>query len=176
MKIEKKKAIVDALQEKFDRSKIVIATDYKGLNVAKMNELRRKLRAADIEYSVVKNTLLVRAAEGTDVSVIADYFKGPTAIALSYEDPVSIAKILTDFAKENEKLKITIGEMSGKVMDLEAIKTLSSLPSREELLAKLLSVLIGVPTSFVRALNGISVQFLNVLQAIKEQKEKQEAA
>ena len=95
MKIEDKKQIVDKLHDKFSRSKVVIVTDYKGLDVAAITELRRKLREAEIEYQVVKNTLLIRASEETDVALIKDCFKGPSAVALSYDDPVSSAKVLT---------------------------------------------------------------------------------
>ncbi|MBW1840420.1 MAG: 50S ribosomal protein L10 [Deltaproteobacteria bacterium] len=171
MKLDKKKEIVKALHDKFGRSKIVIVTDYKGLNVTTINDLRRKLREAEIEYKVVKNSLLTRAADDTDVALIKDYFVGPSAIALSYDDPVAPAKLLTEFAKENKKLEIKAGILNGKVLDVNAIKLLSALPSREVLLGQFLSVLVGVPTSIVRALNDMPKRFLNVLQAIKEQKE-----
>jgi len=171
VKLDKKKEIVKALHDKFGRSKIVIVTDYKGLNVTTINDLRRKLREAEIEYKVVKNSLLTRAADDTDVALIKDYFVGPSAIALSYDDPVAPAKLLTEFAKENKKLEIKAGILNGKVLDVNAIKLLSALPSREVLLGQFLSVLVGVPTSIVRALNDMPKRFLNVLQAIKEQKE-----
>lgn len=171
MKLEDKQQIVEELREKFERSKIVILTDYKGLNVAKVTELRRKLREFDIEYRVVKNSLLARASSDSDVSLIKDMFKGPSAIALSYDDPVNPAKVLTEFAEENEKLEIKAGVMEGKALDPAGIKALSSLPSREVLLAQLLSAMNGVPTSLVRALNNIPVRLLNVLNAIKDQKD-----
>jgi large subunit ribosomal protein L10 len=171
VKLEEKKQIVENLHERFSRSKVVIATDYKGLDVMMINDLRSKLREADIEFQVVKNTMLVRASEDTDVALIKDTFKGPSAVALSYEDPVAPAKILTEFAKENDKLEIKAGVMDGKVLDIDAIKSLSKLPSREVLLGQFLSQLNGVPTRFVRVLNAIPQQLLNVLQAIKDQKE-----
>ena len=171
MKREVKQRIVEELHDKFTRSKVLILTDYMGLNVEDMNALRSKLRESEIEFKVVKNTLLRRAAEGTNAAQIVDSFKGPSAIALSYEDPVAPAKVLTDFAKEHDKLEIKIGTMDGKVLDVTAIKSLSKLPSREVLLAQLLSVMVAVPTSFVTALSGVPRNFLNVLQAIKEQKE-----
>ena len=171
MKLDQKKEIVKALHDKFERSKIVIVTDYKGLNVTTINDLRRKLREAEIEYKVVKNSLLARAADDTDVALIKDYFVGPSAIALSYDDPVAPAKLLTEFAKENKNLEIKAGILNGKVLDVNAIKSLSSLPSREVLLSQFLSVLVGVPTSVVRALNDMPQRLLNVLQALKEQKE-----
>lgn len=171
MKLDKKKQIVEDLHDRFARSKIVIVTDYKGLDVTTINELRRKLREVGIEYAVVKNTLLRRASESTGVAAIRDHFKGPSAVALSYEDPVAPAKVLVDFAKKNEKLEIKVGVMGDKVLSLDRITALSALPSREALLGQLLSVLNGVPTGFVRTLAAIPTQFLNVLQAIKEKKE-----
>lgn len=171
MRLDKKKAIVEELHDKFARSKVVIITDYKGLDVAAVNSLRRKLREADVEYKVVKNTLLARASEDTDAALIKDKFKGPSAVALSYDDPVAPAKVLSDFAKENDKLEIKIGVMDGNVMDLNAIKALSSLPSREVLLATVLSAMNGVPTSLVGVLSAVPRQMVNVLQAIKDQKE-----
>jgi len=171
MRLDKKKAVVEELHEKFSRSKVVIITDYKGLDVAAVSSLRRKLRDVDVEYKVVKNTLLVRASEDTDAALIKDSFKGPSAVALSYDDPVAPAKVLSDFAKENEKLEIKIGVMEGRILDISAIKALSSLPSREVLLAQVLSAMNGVPTSLVSVLSALPRQFLNVLQAIKDQKE-----
>ncbi len=178
MNIEAKKEFVQHLRKRLDKSEVVILTDYKGLDVDAMTELRAQLRSAQVEYQVIKNTMLRRASEGTDVELIKEAFKGPSAIALSCEDPVASAKVLTDFAKTNDKLEIKIGVMNGKVLDLTAIKALSALPSREELLATVLSAMNAVPTSLVRALSDVPRRMLNVLQAIKEQKEQagQEAA
>jgi large subunit ribosomal protein L10 len=175
LKIENKKQFVDDLKERLEKCKVVILTDYKGLDVEAMTELRSKLREAEIEYQVIKNTMLRLASEGTDVEVIKESFKGPSAVALSYEDPVAPAKILTDFAKDNEKLEIKIGVMGGKVLELDGIKALSSLPSREELLATVLSAMNAVPTSLVTALSDVPRRMVNVLQAIKDQKEEEAA-
>lgn len=171
MNLSEKKKIVEQLNERLSRSCIVIVTDYKGLDVSAINDLRRKLREENIEYQVVKNTLLTRAAEQTDVDLIKDRFKGPSAVALSYEDPVAPAKVLTDFAKAHAALEIKVGVMNGQVLELSQIKALSALPSREELLAQFLSVLNAVPTKFVRTLNEIPKKFVQVLAAIKDQKE-----
>jgi len=171
LNIEPKKQFVQQLNERFGKSKIVILTDYKGLDVGAITELRRQLREAKVEFEVIKNTMLRLASDGTDVALIRDNFKGPSAIAISYDDPVAPAKILSDFAKKNQNLELKIGVMNGKVLDLASIKALSSLPSREELLAQVLSAMIAVPTSFVRALNDVPVRMLNVLQAVKDQKE-----
>lgn len=171
MKLDEKKTIVKNLRELFSKSKVVIVTDYQGLDVMTINDLRVKLREAKVEYKVVKNSLLTLAAEETLVASIKDSFKGPSAVAISYDDPVAPAKVLTEFAKAHDELEIKIGIMEDDVLDLSKIKVLSALPSRDVILAELLSVMNGIPTSFVRTLNAIPVQFLNVLQAIKKQKE-----
>ena len=171
MKLEDKKRIAQDLKERFDKSKVIIVTDYKGLNVTSINALRRKLREADVEYKVVKNSLLIRAAADTDVAQLNEYFKGPSAIAISYDDPVAPAKVLTEFAKESKALEIKAGVMGDQMLDMSAIKALSDLPSREVLLGQVLSAMNGVPTAFVRALNDNIARFLNVLNAIKDQKE-----
>ncbi len=171
MKIEDKQKVVENLKEKFATTKVVIVTDYKGLDVSQMTDLRRKLSEANVEYQVVKNTLLTRASKDTDAELLADVFKGPSAIALSFDDPVAPAKVLTQFAKDNEKLEIKAGVMGGKLMDLDAITALSKLPSREELLAQVLSAMNAVPTGFVRALADVPRRMVNVLNAVKDQKE-----
>ncbi len=121
MNLTEKKKIVENLQDRFSKTSIVIVTDYKGLDVTTINDLRRKLREHGIEYKVVKNSLLIRAAEETDVALIKDWFKGPSAVALSYDDPVSPAKVLTQFSGEFKNLEIKTGVMGGKVLDLSAI-------------------------------------------------------
>jgi len=171
LKLEDKQQITEDLHDRFARSAIIVLTDYKGLDVTTINDLRRKLRESNIEYQVVKNTLLVRAAEGTDIALIKDHFKGPSAVAISYDDPVAPAKVLTQFAKDNNKLEIKVGVLNGKVLDVQAIKALATLPSKEVMLALLLSTINAVPTSFVRVLAEVPRSMLNVLTAIKDQKE-----
>ena len=171
MNLEEKKRITKDLNERFTKAAVVFVTDYKGLDVAAINDLRRKLTQEEVEYQVAKNSLLIRAAEGTDVNLIKDIFKGPNAIALSYGDPVSPAKILTDFAEDNNVFEIKAGVMDGAVLDSNQIKTLADLPSREVLLGILVATMNSVPTGVVRTLAEIPRQFLNVLQAIKDQKE-----
>ena len=171
MKLYEKQQIADELRDKFSKSAIIVVTDYKGLDVAAMNDLRRKLRAEEIEYQVVKNTLLVRASEDNDVALIKDHFKGPSAVALSYDDPVTPAKVLSQFAKDNDKLEIKVGVMNGQVLDVNAIKALAKLPSREVLLSQLLAAFNAVPESFVRTIAEIPRSFVNVLAAVRDQKE-----
>ncbi|MBL0714378.1 MAG: 50S ribosomal protein L10 [Desulfosarcina sp.] len=171
MNLNQKQKIVAALREKFEAAKVVIVTDYKGLDVAQMNDLRRKLREAEVEYQVVKNTMLIRASKETAIEQLVDTFKGPSAIALAFTDPVAPAKVLTTFAKDNDKLEIKAGVMNGKLLDLAAIGALSKLPSREELLAQVLSTMNAVPISLVSALADAPRRLVNVLNAVKDQKE-----
>ena len=171
MKLEAKQQITEDLHDRFAKSAIIVLTDYKGLDVTSINDLRRKLREANIEFQVVKNTLLVRAAQDTEVALIKDHVKGPSAVAISYDDPVAPAKVLTQFAKDNNKLEIKVGVLNGKVLDAQAIKALALLPSREVMLAQLLATLNAVPTSFVRVLAEVPRSMLNVLTALKDQKE-----
>jgi len=171
VKTSEKKKIIEDLHEKLSKAKVVILTDYKGLDVPSISDLRRNLRAIGIEYQVVKNTLLIIASEDTDAALIKETFKGPNAVALSFDDPAAPAKVLIKFAEENKNLEIKKGVMDGKVLDLNRIQMLSVLPSRELLLSQVLSAMNGVSSAFVRALNNVLERFLIVLQAIKEQKE-----
>ena len=171
MRLDAKQQIAENLHDRFARSAIIVVTDYNGLDVAALNDLRRRLRVEGVEYQVVKNTLLVRAAADTEADLIKEYFKGPSAVAISYDDPVAPAKVLTQFAKENNKLEIKVGVLNGKVLDINAVKALATLPSKEVMLAQFLAVLNAVPTSFVRVLAEVPRSLLNVLTAIKDQKE-----
>jgi large subunit ribosomal protein L10 len=166
-----KKEVVERLAKAFKESEISILVDYKGLNVLKMTELRAQLRKEGIQIEVVKNSLMALASEGTDAALMKDFFKGPNALVLSKKDPVAPAKILINFAKDNDKLEIKAGALSGKLLNPEEIKQLAKLPSKEELLGKLVYTLNAVPTSFVNVLSGVPRAFVNVLNAIKDQKE-----
>ncbi|MFO7862289.1 MAG: 50S ribosomal protein L10 [Desulfosalsimonas sp.] len=169
--LSQKQELVSALHEKFEQKKILVLVDYKGLNVTKINDLRSKLRQAGIEFKVVKNTLLIRAAEQTDVELLRQQFEGPSAVAMSYDDPVAPAKVLCEFAKDNDKLQIKAGVMDGSVLDADGIKRLSELPSREVLLATVLGTMNAVPTGLVRALNNLPERLVYALKAINDQKE-----
>lgn len=173
MKRTQKEEIVSELKSVFEKSRMVVLTDYKGLDVAAISNLRKKLKEIDVDYRVVKNTLLVRASEGTDVALIKDEFKGPSAIAVTYDDPVAPAKALAEFAKENNKFEIKLGVLRGKVLSYEEIKAISSLPSREVLLGQLASVMNSVPTTFARLLSTLPQQMMNALVALQQKKEEE---
>jgi large subunit ribosomal protein L10 len=171
LNLEEKKIIAENLHERFSKSSIMILADYKGLNVTVINDLRRKLRQENVEFQVVKNTLLARASADTDAALIKDYFKGPSAVVFGYDDPVAPARVLIKFAEEHDELKIKAGVMKGKMLDIGAVKTLSALPSREVVLSQFLAACNAVPASLVRTLSAIPKKLLYVLLAIKEQKE-----
>ncbi len=171
MNLTEKKQIAQDLHEKLEKSVVVIVTDYKGLDVKATTDLRRKLRDAEVEYRVVKNSLLVRASKETEAALLENHFTGPSAVAMSYDDPVAPAKVLIDFAKENDKLQIKGGVLNGKALGVDELKALADLPSREELLGMLVYTMNAVPTKLVRTLNAIPGQFVNLLNALKEEKE-----
>lgn len=171
LNISQKKELVERLAKAFSESEISILIDYKGLDVLKMTELRALLRNEGVQLEVVKNTLLDRASEGTDAALMKEFYKGPSAIVLSKDDPVAPAKILVKFAKDNDKLEIKAGTLSGKLLDIDEIKQLAKMASREELLGQLVYTLNAVPTSLVNVLSGVPRNFVNVLNAIKDEKE-----
>ncbi len=171
MNLSEKKELVSGLNARLSESKIALLVDYKGLDVEAMTALRAELRKEGANLEVVKNTLLSMAAQGTDVSVIDAAFKGPNAVVTCKDDPVAPARILVKFAKDNQKLEIKTAAMNGKALSIDDIKALATMPSREVLLAQVLSVMNAVPTSMVRVLSAVPVSFLNVVTAIKDQKE-----
>ena len=170
MKKAEKKQLVQGLHEKLSKAKALILTDFRGLNTSAMNELRNQLREASVEYRVVKNTLMSRASDGTDMAVLKDYLSGPSAVALSYDDPIVPAKVLAKFGEQYAALEIRAGIVDGKVVDAEDIKRLAKLPSWDGVMAQLLSVLNGPARSLLTVLNGVPRKFVAVLHAIKEKK------
>jgi large subunit ribosomal protein L10 len=171
-----KDRIVADLAERLAGAKTVIVTDFKGLNVGRMGLLRRQVAAAGGEYQVVKNTLLRLAAQNTSAAKLNDLLSGNNALGTTSGDPVSLAKALIDFAKDNQTLVIKGGVVSGKVVDVAQIGRLATLPSREVLLAQLLGTMNSVPTTFVRVLNAVISQLVYALAAVRDQKEQTEAA
>lgn len=138
---EEKAKVVSEIVQKFKNSKTTIITDYRGLDVAEVTQLRKNLREAGVEYKVLKNTLVRRATSEIDLTDIDEFLTGPTAIAFSENDLVAPAKILSDFAKKYTALEIKAGLLEGKILSVDQVKALASLPSREGLLSMLLSVL-----------------------------------
>ena len=171
MNKSQKENIVRGLQERLGKASGAFLVDYQGLKVETLTKLRHELREANVQFQVVKNRLLVIACEGTDTAVLRDHITGPSGLAITYEDVIKPAKVLTNFSRENEALEIKVGQINGKVVDLRAINKLAKLPPREILLSQLLFTLSGVPASFVRVLSEIPRRMVTVLEAIKRQKE-----
>ena len=166
-----KEKVIAELHDRLGNVKLAVLANYSGLNVEKITALRNALRKSDTELRVVKNTLLEIASKDTEVAVLGDYLKGPLAIALNSGDVVEPAKILVDFAKKNAQLEIVAGVLEGKILSIEQINALAELPSRDVLLAKLLSVMVGVQTSLVNVLSAVPRGLVQVLEAYREKKE-----
>jgi large subunit ribosomal protein L10 len=154
--IEAKQQAVQDIAEKFRSSATTVVADYRGLTVSQVTELRKQLREAGIEFQVLKNTLVRRATAEAELSELDEVLSGPTAIAFSREDAVAPAKILNDFAKKNEALEIKGGVVEGRVVDVDQIKALAALPSREGLLSMLLSVLQAPMRNFALAVKAVA--------------------
>lgn len=159
-----KKQTVKDIKDKFDRAVSAVFIDYRGLTVAEVTELRNKYRAAGVDYKVLKNTLISRAIEDKGIEEIAPFLEGPTAVAFSYDDEIAPAKITYDFIKEVEKMEIKCGIFNGKFTAKDEVIVLASLPSKDELLAKV-----------VGSMNSPIMNLVYTLNAIKEKKEKEEA-
>lgn len=164
---------VTGLVEKFGRAKSVFLTDFTGLNVADVTELRRKFRENKIEYVVVKNTLARRGAEQLGMQEILPYLDGPTALAFGYDDPASPARVLATFLKNHPKPEVKACFIDGDVFPGGELEAISKWPSREELLAKLVGQLNAPIYGLVMTLGGITRKLLYALNAVKDQKEKQ---
>ncbi|MEK3883822.1 50S ribosomal protein L10 [Paenibacillus sp. PL2-23] len=153
--IQEKQEAVALVASKITSSPSTVIADYRGLNVAQVTELRKQLREAGVEFQVLKNSIVRRATEGTELTSLNDILTGPTAVAFSGEDAVAPAKILNDFAKKNDALKLKGGVVEGKVVGADEIKALAELPSREGLLSMLLSVLQAPMRNFALAVKAV---------------------
>jgi large subunit ribosomal protein L10 len=154
--LEAKKAQVAEVIETLKSAQTGVLVDYRGLNVEEDTDLRNKLRAANVRYFVIKNTLLRLASKETGLEGLDEALHGPTAIAVSSEDAVAPAKVLADFAKENEKLEIKAGFMDGAVLSLDEIKKLAATPNRETLIAKMMGSLNAPVSNLARLLATIA--------------------
>ena len=169
MKRSEKEQLVTELREKLEGAKALYYTDFTGLSVKRMTELRRRLRKAGVEYVVIKNTLALRAV--TQSGLTAQRLRGPTGVVIG-ADPVAAAKVLADFAKEfDAKPEVQGGRLEGKQIDVAQVKKLATLPSREQMLADLGAGLMSPMASFVGALSGLFYMFAGALEALRVQRE-----
>ena len=155
-KVELKQPIVAAIAEDVKDAQSVVLVDYRGLTVAQDTELRKQLREAGIIYKVCKNTMMKRAFEGTDFAGLESYLEGPSAIAISKDDATAPARILCKFAKTADKLEVKAGVVEGTVYDMAGIQALAAIPSREELLSKLLGSIQSPIANFARVIKQIA--------------------
>jgi len=168
---EKKKTVVSELSERLKRMNSMFLTEYSGMSVAQITRLRKELRNVEVEFSVVKNSLLKIASEGTKAEVLKDKFTGPNAIVCIYKDPISAAKILAASVKDMPMLKIKAGFLGTQTLNAEDILKLATLPSKEILIAKLMGLLQGTPQRLLYVLSGNVSKLMMTLNAIKMQKE-----
>lgn len=172
MNKQNKQQVVTEMHEKLAKAKAVFLADFRGMTVEKATTLRNDLRGAEVEYKVVKNTLLELASAETEAAMLAPHFKGPTAVALTYSDPVAAAKVLAKYAKDQTAAFVLKGGvLSGKIITAAEIQALSELPSREVLIAKMLGSMNAPATNFVGVLAAIPGSFVRALDAIRQQKQ-----
>ena len=165
-----KQETVTALAARLKRTTTLYVTDFTGLDVAKMTQLRRRLRQAGTDFVVVKNTLARRALGDAQVPGLEDHLAGPTGLVLAGADPVAAAKVLADFAREFEKPAIKVGLVDGKAVTPAQVKRLASLPPRLELLSQLGGTLQAPMASFAGALNGVLMNMVGALEALRNKR------
>ncbi len=166
-----KERVVTELHKKLKDVNLAILTGYSGIKVRDITDLRNELRKANSELKVVKNNLLSIALEDTEFTLLKDHLKGPRALMMNFGDVVEPARILVEFAKKNDRLEIEAGVLDGRLLSREQIRALAELPSRDILLGKFLSVLVGVQTQFVTVLSAIPRGLVQVLEAHRVKKE-----
>ena len=170
MNREGKEQIVSHLSDKLKEASLVVVTDYRGLSVEKITQLRNELRSVSSDYRVAKNTLLKLASQGTDLEQLHQYFTGPTAIVLSLVDPIAPVKVLVKYLKDYSELSIKGSVLQGTFLSAEDTQALSTLPGRNELLGKLLSLLVSSQVRLLNVLSGVPQKFVRVLRAIEKSK------
>ena len=170
LNIDEKKAVVAEVSEVINGAQATILAEYRGLSVAAMTDLRNAARESGVYLRVVKNSLAKRAVDGSSFECLQEHMAGPLAYAIS-EDPVACAKVLKNFAKDNDELIIKVGAMSGKVINEGEITALAKLPGREELLAKLMGTMKAPVQKFVGTLNAVPGTFVRTLAAVRDSKD-----
>jgi large subunit ribosomal protein L10 len=171
LSLEQKQATVSEVSAKLGTAQAVIVAEYRGLDVGRVTQLRAKSRKSGMYLKVLKNTLARRAVKGTPFEKLAEQMSGPLMYGIS-DDPVAGAKVFSDFAKENELFVIRGGAMPNAVMSAKEVRALAALPSREELIAKLLGTMQAPMTKLVRTLNEVPGKFVRTLAAVRDAREK----
>jgi large subunit ribosomal protein L10 len=174
LNLEQKRAVVAEVSKELAKAQAVILAEYRSVPVKDMTELRRKARGVGVYLRVLKNTLARRAVAETPFKGLTDKMVGPLAYGIS-ADPVAVAKVLQEFAKDNEKFVIKAGAMPNVMMSAREVAELAKMPSRQELLTKLVATMQAPIAKFVRTLNEVPGKFARTLAAVRDQKEKQAA-
>ncbi len=169
LNIDEKKAIVAEVSAQVANAQAIIVAEYRGMEVGQMTQLRAKTRESGIYFRVIKNSLVRRAVADTPYAGLAKHMVGPLAYGIS-SDPVAAAKVLHEFSKDNEKFIIKAGAMGENVMSFEDVKALAVLPSRDELLSKLMGTMQAPVAKFVRTLNEVPTKFVRCLAAVRDSK------
>ncbi len=170
LNLDDKKAVVAEVSAKVANAQSIVVAEYRGLEVVKITELRANARKSGVYLRVLKNTLVRRAVAGTAFEGLTDQMVGPLLYGIS-TDPVAAAKLLNEFAKTNDKLIIKAGALPNYVMDVAGVKALATMPSREELLSKLLGTMQAPIATFVRTLNEVPTKFVRGLAAVRDSKQ-----
>lgn len=171
LNLAEKKEVVAEVSERLKKAQAVVLAEYRGIKVEDITGLRKEARASGVYLRVLKNTLARRAVQGTPFEKLADQMVGPLAYGIS-DDPVAAAKVLSAYAKKNEKLVIKGGAMPNVVMSVKEVGQLATMPSREELLAKLMGTMQAPIAKFVQTLNEVPGKFVRTVAAVRDQKEK----
>lgn len=161
---------IESIKEKLSKAQVAIVTEYRGLSVEEITNLRRKLQKEDGDYTVTKNTLAKIAVKGTQFEVLADAFKGPIALAFGFKDQVSPAKTLASFIKEAKKGEIIAAALDGKLLSADEAKALATLPSKEEIYAKMLGCINSPASGIANATNGVLTQLVRTMAAVRDAK------
>jgi len=170
LNLEEKKAVVEEIAAQVAGAKGIVLAEYRGLEVGNMTELRRRARGSGVYLRVLKNTLARRAVKDTPFAKLADQMVGPLVYGIS-SDPVATAKVMNEFAKGNDKFVIKAGAMPNAVISAKEVAALASLPSREELLAKLLATMQAPIAQFVRTLNEVPSKFVRTAAAVRDSRQ-----
>ena len=154
--LKEKQAVIDEIKGKLEKAQSAVVIDYIGITVAQADEMRRKLREANVDYTVYKNTLVNRAIEGTQYEGLKDVLAGPSAVAISYDDAVAPARVISGIIKEYKKMEFKAGVIEGTFYDAEGVKAIATLPSREELIAKFMGSIQSPVSKLVRTLQAVA--------------------
>ena len=170
LNLDDKKAVVAEVSAQVAKAQAIVLAEYRGMEVGNMTDLRREARRAGVYLRVLKNTLARRAVDGTPFAGLSEHMVGPLVYGIS-PDPVATAKLLNDFSKSNDKLVIKAGAMPNAVISAKEVKALATMPSREELIAKLMGTMQAPVAKFVQTLNEVPSRFVRTLAAVRDQKE-----